>query len=82
MSEEKEKRYELDIDGEKFILEEKVFNLLLNVSHERDWAFQNMNKIYEAKQKFGNDADLGNYVRKIINQTDTNDDYQQPKTLA
>jgi len=82
MSEEKEKRYELDIDGEKFILEEKIFNLLLNVSHERDWAFNNMNKIYEAKQKFGNDADLGNFVRQLINQTDISGDYQQPKTLS
>ena len=31
MSEEKEKRYELDINGDKLILEEKVFNLLLNI---------------------------------------------------
>lgn len=82
MSEEKEKRYELDINGEKFILEEKVFNLLLNVSHERDWGFENMNKIYEAKQKFGNDADLGNFVRKLLNETDNQSDYQKPQTLA
>lgn len=82
MSEENEKKYELDINGEKFVLEEKVFNLLLNISHERDWAFENMNKIYEAKQKFGNDSDLGNFVRKLINQTDVNGDYGQPKTLA
>jgi methyl coenzyme M reductase subunit D len=81
MSEEKEKRYELDINGDKLILEEKVFNLLLNISHERDFAFDVMNKIYDAKTTFSNDADLGSFVRKLWNEMD-NGTNQKPKTFA
>ena len=40
-----------------------------------------MNKIYDAKTTFSNDADLGSFVRKLWNEMD-NGTNQQPKTFA
>jgi methyl coenzyme M reductase subunit D len=81
MSEEKQKRYELEINGEIFQLQEEIFNLLLNISHERDYGLNLVNNIIEAKQKFGNDSDLGRFVRSLLNDMG-NLNNQKPKTLA
>ncbi len=65
--EEEEKDYVIEINGEEFKIQDEVGNLILNISLERDGLNEFQKAIVDAKKKFGNDADLGKFVRSYIN---------------
>jgi hypothetical protein len=67
-----EKVYELNLDGKIFKLEIEVFNLIVNTSKERDLGMFYLTEILKAQEHFSNDADLGGWIRKLVNEIKSN----------
>jgi methyl coenzyme M reductase subunit D len=66
--EKEENNYSIEIEGVDYPVQERVGKLIYNISVERDELVDFSNQIIEAKKKFGNDADLGKFVRNLINE--------------
>ena len=70
MSEEKEQTYSLEINGESFEVKNGVYNAFRSILDEMTLGQEFEVKIISAKMKFSNDADLGKFVRNLINEQD------------
>ena len=67
---EKEQTYSLEINGESFEVKSEVYNAFRHILDEITLGQEFEGKIITAKMKFGNDADLGKFVRNLINEQD------------
>lgn len=70
MSEEKEQTYSLEINGESFEVKNGVYKAFKHILDEVILGQEFEGKIVSAKMKFGNDADLGKFIRNLINEQD------------
>jgi hypothetical protein len=68
---EKEETHSIEIDGEKFEVKSEVYNAFRLILDEITLGQEFEGKIITAKMKFGNDADLGKFVRNLINEQDS-----------
>lgn len=70
MENEKKQTYSLEINGKSFEVDNKVFNEFKHILDELAFNQEFEGKIISAKMKFGNDADLGKFIRNLINEQD------------
>ena len=68
--ENEEENYSIEIEGVDYPVDTRIGKLIYNISMERDEFIEFSEQIIEAKNKFGNDADLGKFVRNLINEQD------------
>jgi methyl coenzyme M reductase subunit D len=66
--ENEEKNYSIEIEGVDYPVDDRIGKLIYDISMEKDEFVEFSNQIIEAKKKFGNDADLGKFVRNLINE--------------
>jgi|688.fasta_scaffold446670_2 hypothetical protein len=67
MSEEKEKMYELELDGIIYTLKKELFDFIINTKKERDISVIYLSEIMKAQEYYSNDADLGGWIRDLVN---------------